>query len=407
MTSCAATMAEEAVGIIGGCGHVGLPLAVVNASLGRPTYIYDIDEEAIAAVRAGRPRFREHGLDDLLPQVLRDGTLALGSDPQPLRDTRHVVLIVGTPVDRYLNPEVDALFDALEPCLRHLRDGQTLILRSTVYPGTSRRIRDWLGDRGLRMEVAFCPERIAQGFAIPELRELPQIISAFSDAGFEAAREFFEPIAPSLVPLEPLEAELAKLFTNAYRYIEFATVNQFYMIAEAHGADYGRIEQAIKRDYPRLAHLPGPGFAAGPCLLKDTMQLAAFYNHNFSLGHAALWINEGMPDFIVAELKRKHGLRDKTVAILGMAFKAESDDKRDSLSYKLRKLLRLEARATLCCDPFVEDPDLVPLEKAVTESDILIVATPHREYRELRIPSDKVVIDIWNCLPRPPSPEST
>ncbi len=178
------------------------------------------------------------------------------------------------------------------------------------------------------------------------------------------------------------------------------------MIAEAHGADYHRIQEAIKRDYPRLAHLPGPGFAAGPCLLKDTMQLAAFYNHNFSLGHAALWINEGLPDFIVEELKRKHGLRGKTVAILGMAFKAESDDKRDSLSYKLRKLLRLEAKTTLCCDPYVRDPGLVPAEEAVAKSDILIVATPHRAYHELRIPSDKIVIDIWNCLPRTPSRES-
>ncbi len=393
------------VSVIGGCGHVGLPLAVVSASLGRPTSIYDIDEGAIASVGAGRAPFLEQGLDDLLPKVLRDGTLTLSSDPKVLAEARHVVLVVGTPVDRYLNPELDALFGALEPCLPHLRDGQTLILRSTVYPGTSRKIQDWLDERGLRVDVAFCPERIAQGFAIPEIRELPQIISAFSESGLEAAREFFEPIAPSLVSLEPLEAELAKLFTNAYRYIEFATVNQFYMIAEAQGADYHRIERAIKHDYPRLAHLPGPGFTAGPCLLKDTMQLAAFYNHNFSLGHAALWINEGLPDFIVGQLKAEHRLRDKTVAILGMAFKAESDDTRDSLSYKLFKLLRLEAKRTLCHDPYVRDPGLVPLDRAVSEADILIVATPHREYRDLRVPADKVVVDIWNCLPQAARPE--
>lgn len=396
-------MNHESVGVIGGCGHVGLPLAVVCASLGRPTFIYDIDEEAIEAVRAGRPRFLEHGLDDLLGQVLEAGTLTLSSDPKVLGDARFVVLIVGTPVDRYLNPQLEALFAALEPCLPHMKNGQTLILRSTVYPGTSRKIRDYLEERGLEIDVAFCPERIAQGFAIPELRELPQIVSAFSPAGLEAAQEFFAPIAPALVTLEPLEAELAKLFTNAYRYVEFATVNQFYMIAQSHGADYHRIQGAIKEGYPRLAHLPGPGFAAGPCLLKDTMQLAAFYNHNFSLGHAALWINEGLPDFIVEQLKQEHPLREKTVGILGMAFKAESDDKRDSLSYKLRKLLRLEARATLCHDPFIRDPAFVSLEKLLAESDILIVATPHRQYRGLRIPRDTVVVDIWNCLGAAPS----
>ncbi len=400
-------MGNEPVAVIGGCGHVGLPLAVVSASLGRPTIIYDIDEDAIAAVRAGRPPFLEHGLEDLLGKVLHDGTLTLSSDRAVLRQARFVVLVVGTPVDRYLNPEVEALFAALEPCLPHLRNGQTLILRSTVYPSTSRKIQEWLGERGHRVEVAFCPERIAQGYAVSELRELPQIISAFSEEGFAAAREFFSPIAPALVELEPLEAELAKLFTNAYRYVEFATVNQFYMIAEAQGADYQRIQQAIKRDYPRLAHLPRPCFAAGPCLLKDTMQLAAFYNPNFSLGHAALWINEGLPDFIVERLKREYPLREKTVAILGMAFKAESDDKRDSLSYKLRKLLRLEAKATLCHDPYIADPSFVPLEKAVAESDVLIVATPHREYGRLRVPEGKIVVDLWSCLPAADSQEGS
>ncbi len=392
-------MDRETVAVIGGCGHVGLPLAVVNAAAGRPTLIYDIDDKAIATVRAGRAPFLDDGLDRLLGEVLREGTLTLSSDANVLSRARYVVLIVGTPVDRYLNPQVDALFDVLEPCLEHMRDGQTLILRSTVYPGTSRKIQDYLDERGLRIQVAFCPERIAQGYAVRELRELPQIISASSEAGLDSARAFFEPIAPEVIPLEMLEAELAKLFTNAYRYVEFAIVNQFYMIAENRGADYHRIQDAIKRDYPRLAHLPGPGFAAGPCLLKDTMQLAAFYNHNFSLGHAALWINEGLPDFIVDELKGKHGLSEKTVGILGMTFKADNDDKRDSLSYKLRKLLRLEARRTLCHDPYLQDPDLVPLETIIEESDIVIVATPHREYRDLQIPEGVHVVDIWRCLP--------
>jgi UDP-N-acetyl-D-mannosaminuronic acid dehydrogenase len=392
-------MGDESVTVIGGCGHVGLPLAVVSASLGRPVTIYDIDEDAIEAVRDGRPGFVERGMDEPLREALREGRLTLSSDPESVGTARFVVLVVGTPVDRYLNPELDAIFGALEPCLPHMKDGQTLLLRSTVYPGTSRKIQDYLDERGLDIDVAFCPERLAQGYAMTELRTLPQIISAFRESGLEAARAFFAPMTPTLVELDPLEAELAKLFTNSYRYIEFATVNQFYMIAEAHGADYGRIQEAIVRDYPRLAHLPGPGFAAGPCLLKDTMQLAAFYNHNFSLGHAALWINEGLPDFIVGELKKSHPLREKSVGILGMAFKAESDDKRDSLSYKLRKLLRMEAKSTLCHDPFIRDPSFVALEKLVAESDILIVATPHREYTELRVPADKVVVDIWNCLP--------
>ena len=391
-------MTEDAVAVIGGCGHVGLPLAAMNAAAGRSTAIYDIDEVALARVRKGEVPFLEQGLEPLLREGLASGRLTLSSHPRVLADARFIVLVVGTPVDRYLNPDVDALLDALAPCFSHLRAGQTLVLRSTVYPGVSRKIQDLFAERGLDVDVVFCPERVAEGRAIEETRQLPQIISAFSERGLRGAREFFAPIAPQLIAVEPLEAELAKLFTNSYRYIEFATVNQFYMIAEAHGASYQRIASAITKDYPRLAHLPGPGFAAGPCLLKDTMQLAAFYNHNFSLGHAALWINEGLPDFLVAQLKAKHPLHELTVGILGMAFKAESDDKRDSLSYKLRKLLRLEAKRTLCHDPYVRDPELSPLEKVVAESDVLIVATPHRVYRDLAIPSEKIAVDIWNCL---------
>jgi len=400
-------MNGHAVAVIGGCGHVGLPLAALNAHVGRSTFIYDVDEAAIARIQRAEAPFIERGLEEILGQVLDSGHLELSSHPRVLSDARYVVLVVGTPVDRYLNPDVDALFRALDPCLPHLRDGQTLVLRSTVYPGVSRKIQDHVTARGLDIDVVFCPERVAQGHALDEIRELPQIISAFSPRGLESAREFFAPLAPDVVVLEPLEAELAKLFTNAYRYIEFATVNQFYMIAERQGVSYHRIERAIKQDYPRLRHLPGPGFAAGPCLLKDTMQLAAFHNHQFSLGHAALWINEGLPDFVVSQLKAKHPLHQRTVGILGLAFKAENDDRRDSLSFKLRKLLRLEARRTLCHDPYLRDAEIVPVEKVVEESDILVIATPHKQYRTLAVPADKEVVDIWNCRAARASGEAT
>jgi UDP-N-acetyl-D-mannosaminuronic acid dehydrogenase len=264
-------MGQDAVAVVGGCGHVGLPLAALSAAAGRPTAIYDIDADAIARIRNGEAPFLERGLAPLLREGLDSGRLTLSTDPAVLADARFVVLIVGTPVDRYLNPDVDALFRALEPCIAHLRAGQTLILRSTVYPGMSRKIQDHLRERDVDVDVAFCPERVAEGRALEEMRALPQIISAFGERGLEGARSFFAPLAAAVIALAPLEAELAKLFTNAYRYIEFATVNQLYMIADAHGADYGRIQRAIQQDYPRLAHLPGPGFAAGPCLLKDTM----------------------------------------------------------------------------------------------------------------------------------------
>jgi UDP-N-acetyl-D-mannosaminuronic acid dehydrogenase len=186
--------------------------------------------------------------------------------------------------------------------------------------------------------------------------------------------------------------------TNAWRYVQFATVNQFYMLATGHGVDFDRILHGCRHNYPRMQWLPGPGFAAGPCLLKDTMQLAAFSRNSFPLGHSAMLVNEGLPARMVELAKRDQDLSGRVVGVLGMAFKAESDDSRDSLSYKLRNLLALEARRVLCTDPFVRDPSLVPLDRVLAEADVLFLATPHRAYRSLRIPEGKVVYDVWNCV---------
>ena len=246
-----------------------------------------------------------------------------------------------------------------------------------------------------RVLLAFCPERIAEGRAIQELGTLPQIISAFEPRALERARNLFLQLTPNVIELQPMEAELAKLFTNSSRYLNFAISNQFYILAQSYGLDFYRIYDAITRDYPRMRSFAKPGFAAGPCLLKDTLQLSAFANGNFFMGHAAMLINEGLPNFIVEQL-RHSDLFKRCVAILGMAFKADSDDTRESLSYKLRNLLQLEAREVLCSDPYVKDPDLVPLQIAIERADVVILGVPHAVYRELQIPADKLVIDMWN-----------
>ena len=195
-----------------------------------------------------------------------------------------------------------------------------------------------------------------------------------------------------------MEAELAKLFTNSWRYLNFAISNQFYMLAETYGLDFYRIHDAVTREYPRMRSFARAGFAAGPCLLKDTLQLSAFSGNNFFLGHSAMLVNEGLPNFIVSQLRQKD-LAAKKVAILGMAFKGESDDIRDSLSYKLKKLLEVEAKEVLCTDPFVQEAGLVPPDEAVRQADIIVLGAPHSAYRDLEIAPEKVVIDIWNYWP--------
>lgn len=389
--------------VIGGCGHVGLPLALAFADSGLRTVIYDINRAAVDEVRRGTMPFAEEGAAELLPKVIQRGLLDVCSTPELLAECRFLVLVVGTPVDEHLNPTFTAIHRAIDQCQKYLCDGQILVLRSTVFPGISRLIQNDLRDKGLDIAVAFCPERVAQGFSLREFHSLPQIISAFDPSARRAVGELFGRFARELVEMEPMEAELCKLMTNAWRYIQFATVNQFYMIATQHGVDFNRILHGCRHNYPRMAGMPAPGFAAGPCLVKDTMQLAAFSQNTFVLGHAAMLINEGLPAHLIQLAKRETDLQSKTAGILGMAFKGESDDPRDSLSYKLRKLLTLECRRVICTDPYVKDDSFVPVERALAESDVLFVATPHHAYRGLEVPAGRTIIDVWNVLANPPA----
>lgn len=395
-------MGAKDVAIVGGCGHVGLPLGLAFADAGLDVVLYDINEDSASMVRNGKMPFLERGADEVLARVLEAGRLTTSTEASSVADVEHVVVVIGTPVDEHLNPDPAAVVRAIETMVPNLRDGQHLALRSTVYPGVTKLVEGLLHRRGVELDVSFCPERIAEGKAMEELYSLPQIVSGHTPRAIERAGELFGHLAKSIVPLTPEEAELAKLFTNTWRYIKFAAANQLYMMAEDFGADFDRIRHAMSFDYPRAADLPGAGLAAGPCLLKDTMQLAAFANNNFVLGHAAMLVNEGLPMFLVDQLEAEHhDLEDKTVGILGMAFKAESDDIRDSLSYKLKRLLKLRSKRVLCTDPYVTvDHDLHPLEVVLEQADLLIVAAPHRAYADLR--PDVPVLDVWNFLDAPP-----
>ena len=395
---------SEKVVVVGGCGHVGLPLGMVLAHHGMQVRLLDVDAGKVDLVNRGHMPFREAGADDLLP-VLIGKSLRATTDPECLRSAGVVVSIIGTPVDEHLNPTVAVLYRSLNELIEYMRDDALLVLRSTLYPGVTQMIHNRIAERKRAIHLAFCPERISEGNAIAELTTLPQIVSAFDSVAMGKARELFARVAPQLIELHPLEAELAKLFTNSWRYLNFAIYNQFYMLAQSYGLDFYRIYEAVTRDYPRMRSFARAGFAAGPCLLKDTLQLSAFSGNSFFLGHAAMLVNEGLPNFIVSQLRSKN-LAQSTVAILGMAFKGDSDDERSSLSYKLKKLLAVEAREVLCTDPFVADPTLVPLGQAIERADILILGAPHSAYRDLQFPPDKLVVDVWGFWQKARVPEA-
>ena len=380
--------------VIGGCGHVGLPLGLALAKTGAHVTAYDISQAAVDIVNSGSMPFREDGADEVLTNVLDQNLFTASTDPSVVADSEVVIVVIGTPVDEHLNPDPTAIREALEDCIEYFQDGQLVVLRSTVYPGVTAMVAQLFKNRGLELDVAFCPERIAEGFAMTELYSLPQIVAGVTESATQRAAELFQRLAPETITLEPEEAEMAKLFTNSWRYIKFATANQFYMMANERGLDFERIRSALAHNYPRAQDLPRAGFAAGPCLFKDTMQLAAFSDNSFGLGHSAMLVNEGLPLYVVSRMEQLFDLKETSVAILGMAFKADSDDVRSSLSYKLKRLLKFRAREVVCTDPYVTtDRDLVGLNRAL-EADVLVIGAPHRQYSD--ISTDKPVIDIWN-----------
>ena len=380
--------------VVGGCGHVGLPLALSFADCGYKVGIDDIDHAKIEQVRSGTVPFLENGAEELLRKILPTGRLVLASDPSMLARTDTVVLVIGTPIDEFMNPSVQVFDRVLDELMPHLHDGCLVVLRSTVFPGTTQAVERRIRAEGIDADVAFCPERIAEGHALEEIRSLPQLIGVSSDQAFEKARALFAPMGVQIVRTTPLEAELAKLLTNTWRYMKFAIANQFFQIAHRSGVDYDRVLNAVRQDYPRAADLPGPGFAAGPCLLKDTMQLSAFTPDRFPMGQAAMQINEGLPNYIVDSLDTRQALAGRTLGILGMAFKGESDDPRASLSYKLRKLAAFKGARVICTDPYIHDDSFLPLDRVVKEADVLVIAAPHRAYKQLDL-KGREVVDVW------------
>jgi UDP-N-acetyl-D-mannosaminuronic acid dehydrogenase len=391
------TPAKYDILIVGGYGHIGLPMGIVLADAGWQVALYDIDRSKTPIIASGKMPFLEYDAEPILQRVIGK-TLHLEESIEAVSRADTLIVTIGTPVDEYLNPRLMPIFKLAEDLLPYLHPQQLIMLRSTIFPGTMNRLHEFLLERGCEIEMAFCPERIVQGYAIREFKKLPQIVSGFSPTAVERSETIFQRSGQETLIATIEEAELTKLFSNAWRYIQFATANQFYMIASANGADFQRIHHLMTHNYDRAMDFPKAGFTAGPCLLKDTMQLSAFYSNNFMLGHSAMLINEGLPAFIIGEIEKEFDLTHEVVGILGMAFKANSDDTRDSLSYKLRKLLVFKGATVLCSDEFIADESFVSAETLLDKCSILILAAPHRAYRALNIPSHIHTVDVWGFL---------
>ncbi len=389
--------------VVIGLGRVGLPFALILAEAGFDVTGIDKNPELLGMVRRKEPPFKEEGCRDYLIRFVGKG-LEPSHDIEAVVKADYVVITVGTPVDDNLNPVLEDLLRVVDQIVPWLHEGQTLLLRSTMSPRTTERVAKYIEERtGLIADkdifVATCPERIAEGRALSELRTIPQIIGGIGPNSTGKAKRVFDCIGVHVLETDPLSAELAKLFTNMYRYIQFATGNEFFMITEHHGRSFSEVRRLVNTGYSR-GGLAGAGFAAGPCLYKDGFFLLDSVPYTELITNS--WrINENLPNFLVGLIQAKIPLERSRVAILGMAFKADVDDTRQSLSFRLAKLLRARGAIVTEHDPHVARFASRTLASVIETAEIVIIAVPHLAYA-LELPpllhrdSNILVCDVWN-----------
>lgn len=386
-------MKNNKITVVGGLGHIGLPLSIILANKGFEVNILDKNIDGIELTKKGIMPFKEKNGPKNLKLALKK-KLFFFSKPSNFIKKSNIIITVGTPVDNFLNPDMSQIKECIDGLIPYLNKNQLIILRSTVYPGTSEWLYKYLSNKKY-CHVAFCHERVVQGHTFDEIKNLPQIIAASSKKAEKLASDIFKKISKKLIFCSLQEAEFSKLFSNAFRYIQFAAANEFYMMTDKVGLNFNKIRKLTKDGYPRAQALPSSGFAAGPCLLKDTMQLLSYSRNNFSLGNSSMLVNEGLVLYLIDKIEKKYDLKKITVGLLGMSFKADCDDTRSSLSYKMRKFLMPKTKKVLCTDPYVKsDKNLSPLKKTINGSDVLIICAPHKIYNNLNI-KNKEVINIW------------
>ena len=384
------------ISIIGGAGHVGFPLGLIFSSKGFKVSLIDKHRTNIEKINKGQIPFLEENSKKLLKNMIKKKRIFATNKLEEVLKSKYIIICIGTPVTKKLNPSTKNFIDFFYQLKKLLRKDQIVIIRSSIYPGICEKVYQIIKSKC--ENLSYCPERIVQGKSISELPKLPQLVSGKNKKSILESGKLFKRICKKIIFTKILEAELIKLFSNAYRYINFSISNQFYMICQNQDVNFFKIRNIMRDGYARNANIPMAGFTAGPCLLKDTMQLSSFYNHKFLLGHSAMSINEGIPKFIINELSKKYNLKKKIVGVLGLTFKSETDDIRDSLAFKLLKLLKSKKIKTLQSDEFYKSKNNIDKKYLIKKSDIIILSAPHKAYKKLKIGKNKTLIDVWGLI---------
>ena len=384
------------ISIIGGAGHVGFALGLIFSSKGFKVSLIDKHKLNIKKINNGKIPFLEENSQKLLKTMIKKKRIYATNQLRKVIESKFIIVCIGTPINNKLNPNLRGFINFFYQLKKFLKKDQIIIIRSSIYPGICNKIYRIIKSKC--KNLSYCPERIVQGKAISELSKLPQLVSGENKKAILESSKLFRKVCKKIIYTKVIEAELVKLFSNAYRYINFSISNQFYMICQNQNLNFFKIRDIMKDGYSRNSSIPMSGFTAGPCLLKDTMQLSSFYNHKFLLGHSAMTINEGIPKFIINKLEKKFNLKKKTVGVLGLAFKSETDDIRDSLSIKLLQLLKSKKVKTLQSDEYFKTKENIDKIDLIKKSDIIIVSTPHKAYKKLKIGKNKILVDIWGLI---------
>ncbi len=388
-----------------GVGRVGLPLAIFLAEMGHTVWGIDTDQNKIAVVNKGQMPFMEEGAGSLLKKHINKN-LFVTTNFQNVKKTDVIILTLGTPVDENMNPSLVQIDRALETIKPYLKKGQLLILRSTVSPGTTEYVESYLSEQGFKVGtnfyLAFCPERIAEGKSLSELSTLPQIVGGIEKNSTRKATQFFKDMGIEVNAADSVSAELAKLFTNMYRYINFAIANEFMILAGNYHRDIYKVVDLVNKNYKR-GGLSLPGLTGGPCLFKDGFFLIG--DVPFADLIVTSWkINESIPLFLIKKIRERTKLRGKKAVILGLSFKAEIDDTRESLAFKVKKALERERANVFLHDPYVPGYQ-TDLNETLNGADLVFLATNHNFYKQMDINNVKklvsencIICDVWNVF---------
>lgn len=398
------------VAVVGAAGHVGFPFSLVVADAGHDVIGIDINQHMCALLNGGVIPYIEYGAPEVFDRVRKNQKIWFTPDSSEIIDCDIIAIMMGTPVDGEGNPRLDDILDFVENDLASfMKSGSLVILRSTVSPGTTEIIRKVIEREtnlveGQDYHLVFCPERVAQAHGIQESRKFPQLIGAFSESSFKIAEEFFSSFVDNVCfHLTPREAEVGKLITNMYRYVSFALANEFYMIADKQGVDIHKVINAANYEYGRMAvPLPGPN-VGGPCLFKDGKFLLTDI-HFSDLIQTSFHINEGMPDYVFNRIRDRNKNLNR-ILVLGLAFKADCDDTRNSLSYKFMKVCKKNGVDAQAIDPYVAANNLSPDEIDKSKYDAVVLMTPHTKFKEQHmewirgLKNECVIADVWKSWP--------